>query len=120
MIPSIEEWVKGICEAINACEAQIPCPCLLCEPDAHLLAQPVSPPTIGSSKSFQKFATYVAIDGGMSDNPARSLPVDLSSPSGNKMSAPLTTVTIAGKHCESGDILIKEHLPPQTKPGIFS
>jgi diaminopimelate decarboxylase len=34
------------------------------------------------------------------------------------MSAPLTeTVTIAGKHCESGDILIKEIKLPQTEQG---
>jgi diaminopimelate decarboxylase len=34
------------------------------------------------------------------------------------MSAPLTqTVTLAGKHCESGDILIKEATLPQTEPG---
>jgi diaminopimelate decarboxylase len=36
----------------------------------------------------------------------------------NRMSAPMTeTVTIAGKHCESGDILIKEAALPQTEPG---
>jgi diaminopimelate decarboxylase len=36
----------------------------------------------------------------------------------NRMSAPLTeTLTIAGKHCESGDILIKEATLPQTEPG---
>jgi diaminopimelate decarboxylase len=36
----------------------------------------------------------------------------------NKMSAPLTeTVTIAGKHCESGDILIKNAQLPKTQPG---
>jgi diaminopimelate decarboxylase len=36
----------------------------------------------------------------------------------NRMSAPLTqTVTIAGKHCESGDILIKAATLPQTEPG---
>jgi diaminopimelate decarboxylase len=34
------------------------------------------------------------------------------------MSAPLTEkVTIAGKHCESGDILIKEATLPVTQPG---
>jgi len=57
--------------------------------------------------------TYVAIDGGMSDNPR---PITYQSVYralvANKMSAPLTqTVTIAGKHCESGDILIKETHP---------
>ena len=36
----------------------------------------------------------------------------------NRMSAPLSEiVTIAGKHCESGDILIKEAALPQTQPG---
>jgi diaminopimelate decarboxylase len=36
----------------------------------------------------------------------------------NRMSAPLKeTVTIAGKHCESGDILIKDATLPQTEPG---
>jgi diaminopimelate decarboxylase len=36
----------------------------------------------------------------------------------NRMSAPLSeTVTVAGKHCESGDILIKEASLPQTQPG---
>jgi diaminopimelate decarboxylase len=34
----------------------------------------------------------------------------------NRMSAPaIETVTIAGKHCESGDILIKEATLPQTE-----
>jgi len=34
------------------------------------------------------------------------------------MSAPITeTVTIAGKHCESGDILLKDAQLPETKPG---
>ena len=34
------------------------------------------------------------------------------------MSSPLTqTVTIAGKHCESGDILIQNALLPKTGPG---
>jgi len=36
----------------------------------------------------------------------------------NRMSAPLTqTVTVAGKHCESGDIVIKEAFLPDTETG---
>jgi diaminopimelate decarboxylase len=63
--------------------------------------------------------TYLAVDGGMSDNPR---PITYQSVYrcvvANRMSAPLTeTVTIAGKHCESGDILIKEATLPQTEPG---
>jgi diaminopimelate decarboxylase len=63
--------------------------------------------------------TYLAVDGGMSDNPR---PITYQSVYravvANRMSAPLTqTVTLAGKHCESGDILIKEATLPQTEPG---
>jgi diaminopimelate decarboxylase len=36
----------------------------------------------------------------------------------NRMSAPLSeTLTLAGKHCESGDILVQEARLPQTEPG---
>ena len=120
--PSIEEWVKGICEAIkNACIAKsLPLPKLLCEPGRSLIGSAcVTAYTIGSSKVVPGIRTYVAIDGGMSDNPR---PITYQSVYralvANKMSAPLTqTVTIAGKHCESGDILIKETHLPETKPG---
>jgi diaminopimelate decarboxylase len=120
--PSIEEWVKDICEAVkNACEAQhLPLPKLLCEPGRSLIGSAcVTAYTIGSSKVVPEIRTYVTIDGGMSDNPR---PITYQSVYralvANKMYAPLTeTVTIAGKHCESGDILIKEAQLPQTKPG---
>lgn len=120
--PSIDEWVKAICEAVkNACEAQqLPLPKLLCEPGRSLIGSAcVTAYTIGSSKEIPEIRTYVAIDGGMSDNPR---PITYQSVYrvvvANRMSAPLSeTVTIAGKHCESGDILIKEAALPQTQPG---
>lgn len=120
--PSIEEWVKGICEVIkNACEAsQLPLPKLLCEPGRSLIGSAgVTAYTIGSSKVIPKIRTYVAVDGGMSDNPR---PITYQSVYravvANQMSAVNSqTVTIAGKHCESGDILIKEAQLPTTKPG---
>lgn len=120
--PSIEEWVKAICEAVtNACDAQqIPKPKLLCEPGRSLIGSAcVTAYTIGSSKVVPEIRTYVAIDGGMSDNPR---PITYQSVYraviANRMSAELTSpVTVAGKHCESGDILIKQATLPQTKPG---
>jgi diaminopimelate decarboxylase len=59
----------------------------------------------------------VAIDGGMSDNPR---PITYQSVYrvvvANKISAPCTEiVTLAGKHCESGDILIKNAQLPKTE-----
>ncbi len=120
--PSIEEWVKAICEVIQeACVAEnLPLPKLLSEPGRSLIATAcVTAYTVGSSKVIPEIRTYVAIDGGMSDNPR---PITYQSVYraviANKMSFPLTeTVTIAGKHCESGDILIKNALFPKTEPG---
>lgn len=120
--PSIEEWVKAICEVVQqACTSEnLPLPKLLCEPGRSLIATAcVTAYTIGSSKVIPEIRTYVAIDGGMSDNPR---PITYQSVYravvANKMSAPATeTVTLAGKHCESGDILIKNAQLPKTEPG---
>lgn len=120
--PSIDTWVKGVASSVAAaCQArEIPLPKLLCEPGRSLIGSAcVTAYTIGSSKVIPEMRTYIAVDGGMSDNPrpityqSRSLAVVA-----NRMSAPLTeTVTIAGKHCESGDILIKDAKVPKTSPG---
>ncbi len=120
--PSIDAWVKGVCEALTtACEEQqLPLPKLLCEPGRSLIGSAcVTAYTMGSRKEIPGIRTYLAVDGGMSDNPR---PITYQSVYravvANRMSAPLTeTVTIAGKHCESGDILIKEIKLPQTEQG---
>ncbi|WP_143845214.1 diaminopimelate decarboxylase, partial [Nostoc sp. T09] len=120
--PSINEWVKAICEVVQAActAANLPLPKLLCEPGRSLIATAcVTAYTIGSSKVIPEIRTYIAVDGGMSDNPR---PITYQSQYravvANKMSVPLTeTVTIAGKHCESGDILIKNAQLPKTEPG---
>ncbi|HIK03384.1 MAG TPA: diaminopimelate decarboxylase [Trichormus sp. M33_DOE_039] len=120
--PSIEEWVKAICDVVQAACAveNLPLPKLLSEPGRSLIAPAcVTAYTIGSSKTIPEIRTYIAIDGGMSDNPR---PITYQSVYrtvvANKMSAPITeTVTIAGKHCESGDILIKNAQLPKTEPG---
>ncbi|MDB9344435.1 diaminopimelate decarboxylase [Nodularia spumigena CS-586/05] len=120
--PSIEEWVKAICEVVQeACTAaNLPLPKLLCEPGRSLIATAcITAYTMGSSKVVPDIRTYVTVDGGMSDNPR---PITYQSVYravvANKVSAPLTeTVTIAGKHCESGDILIKNAQLPKTEPG---
>ncbi|MEC4817723.1 MAG: diaminopimelate decarboxylase [Scytonema sp. PMC 1069.18] len=120
--PSIEEWVKPICEVIQeACAASnLPLPKLLCEPGRSLIGTAcVTAYTIGSSKVIPEIRTYVAVDGGMSDNPR---PITYQSiyraVVANRMSAPMTeTVTIAGKHCESGDIVIKDAQLPKNQSG---
>ncbi|UBF26802.1 diaminopimelate decarboxylase [Kovacikia minuta CCNUW1] len=120
--PSIKEWAKVVSEAIaTACEAQkITFPKLLCEPGRSLIGPAcITAYTIGSSKTVPDIRTYVTVDGGMSDNPR---PITYQSlyraVLANRMSTPMTeAVTIAGKHCESGDILIKDAHLPATQPG---
>jgi diaminopimelate decarboxylase len=120
--PSIEEWVKAAAQAVEkACQVnQLPLPKLIAEPGRSLIGSAcVTAYTIGSRKEIPGIRTYVAIDGGMSDNPR---PITYQSVYrtvvANRMSAACEeTVTIAGKHCESGDILIKDARLPQTQPG---
>jgi diaminopimelate decarboxylase len=64
--------------------------------------------------------TYVAVDGGMSDNIRPALyDADFSCTLANRISqAPATLARVVGKHCESGDILVKdEFLPSDVRAG---
>lgn len=120
--PRIEAWCRIVCEGISAaCAAlQVPLPKLLCEPGRSLVGPAcVTAYTVGSTKEVPGIRTYLAVDGGMSDNPR---PITYQSiyraVVANRMSAPLSAkVTIAGKHCESGDILIKDVPLPPTQVG---
>ena len=111
--PSIENWVKTVAVAVTkACADQgITLPRLLCEPGRSLVGSAcVTAYTVGSQKIVPDIRTYVAVDGGMSDNPR---PITYQSVYralvANRMSAPLTEkTTLAGKHCESGDVVIQE------------
>ena len=75
---------------------------------------------IGTVKRIPGVRTYVSMDGGMSDNIRPALyGARYEAVLANRMDAPEgPRVTVAGKHCESGDILIKDvHLPDDVKPG---
>ena len=120
--PSIETWVRQVSIAmVDACEArQLPLPRLLCEPGRSIVGPScVTAYTVGSQKQIPEIRTYISVDGGMSDNPR---PITYQSVYqsliANRLSDPTTElVTIAGKHCESGDILIKNATLPVTQPG---
>ncbi|MBQ9688820.1 diaminopimelate decarboxylase [bacterium] len=94
---------------------------LYLEPGRSVVSQAgVTLYTIGSSKTVQfNGHKYIAIDGGMADNPRPSLygakyHAEIAN---NKDSAPIEHVTVAGKFCESGDILIEQINLPQPKTG---
>lgn len=75
--------------------------------------------TIGSVKEIPDIRTYVSIDGGMGDNPRYILyQAKYDMILANRVNEPATeTVTVAGRCCESGDLL-GENVPlAPAKPG---
>ncbi len=74
--------------------------------------------TIGSSKQVPNGRKYVAIDGGMADNPRPSMYQALySAEVCNHKNPEQEMVTIAGRFCESGDILIENAILPKLSVG---
>ncbi len=120
--PTIQAWVQGVAQAVAAAclERDLELPRLLCEPGRSLVATAgLTLYTIGSRKEIPGIRTYVSVDGGMSDNPR---PITYQSAytavlADRPAGAAEETVTLAGKHCESGDVLLKELALPASAPG---
>lgn len=75
--------------------------------------------TVGAVKEIPNVRTYVSVDGGMADNPRYILyqseySVLLANRAGDKAEKP---VTVAGKCCESGDLLAEGVMLPDVKAG---
>jgi diaminopimelate decarboxylase len=97
-------------------------PKLIVEPGRKIVARAgISLYTIGVIKEIPGIRTYVSVDGGMSDNIRYAMYGDWARQEAiiaNKVSSENTDkVTISGKLCESGDILIKEIMLPELKAG---
>ena len=112
--PSIDEWVKTISTSVvKACKKyHIDLPILMCEPGRSIVSTAgITIYKIGAFKKVPGIRTYLSVDGGMSDNPR---PITYQSNySACLVSNPYNInssneYTIAGKHCESGDVLFKE------------
>ena len=120
--PSIDAWVQGVSKAVvNACcSHNLELPQLLCEPGRSLVATAgVTLYRIGSRKTIPGLRTYVSVDGGMSDNPR---PITYQSGytaclADRPKAIPEEIVTLAGKHCESGDVLLKNIALPRSRSG---
>ena len=72
---------------------------------------------VGSSKQVPNGRKYVAIDGGMADNPRPSMYQAIySAELAGDLRTEIEKVTISGRFCESGDILIEEIELPKLEP----
>ncbi len=112
--PSIDEWIKTVSSSVvKACDKNnLNLPILMCEPGRSIVSTAgVTIYKIGSFKEVPGIRTYLSVDGGMSDNPR---PITYQSKySACLVNNPLNSnsknkYTVAGKHCESGDVLFKE------------
>ena len=96
----------------------LPVPRLVFEPGRSLVGEAgVTLYRVGVVKRSSETTTYVAVDGGMSDNPRPQLyEARFSCLLANRADeATAGTYTVCGKHCESGDVLVER--APTARPG---
>ena len=95
-------------------------PTLVVEPGRAIVGRAgVAIYTVGAVKDIPTVRKYVSLDGGMGDNIRPALyDARYEAVVANRMSdGPAETVTLAGKFCESGDILIRDVALPVLEPG---
>ena len=120
--PSVSEYAKEIATAVRSgCDTYgLDEPELTVEPGRAIVGRAgVAVYTVGGTKIIPGVRTYVSVDGGMGDNIRPALygseyavvPVDRPTATRD------VTVTVAGKFCESGDVLVRDVELPELQTG---
>jgi diaminopimelate decarboxylase len=115
---SIEDYVDVTVRGVQ--RAFDPVPRILIEPGRSLVGNAgITIYRVGTIKEIPGVRTYVAVDGGMSDNLRPMLyGARYEAALADRPEAPSTHVcTVAGMHCESGDLLIKDVALPEPRLG---
>jgi len=99
----------------------LPAPRVAVEPGRALIGPSmITVYTVGTVKDVDGIRTYVSVDGGMSDNIRTALyDADYTVTLANRgSSGPLSLARVVGKHCESGDVVVRDAwLPSDIAPG---
>jgi diaminopimelate decarboxylase len=119
----IGAWAEAAASAIErgCLTHDFPLPVLVVEPGRAIIGPAgLALYSVGSQKRIPGVRTYVSVDGGMADNIRPALygaryAVTLANRDPER--EPLQTVTIAGKYCESGDVLIDHAVLPELEVG---
>jgi diaminopimelate decarboxylase len=119
---SIAGFVDGLLSELErACSQEaLPPPAVVLEPGRSLTGRAgVTLYTVGSVKLSGDDTAYLAVDGGMSDNPRPALyGARYTALLADRAAEPATrNYTVVGKHCESGDLLIESVALPEPKRG---
>lgn len=120
--PPVAAYAETIADSLHAAlEAHsLPAPSVHVEPGRSLVGRSmVAIYTVGARKEIPGVRTYVSVDGGMADNvrPAmygskyEVVPVE------RPLAEIEEIITLAGKYCESGDILARDVEAPRLEPG---
>jgi diaminopimelate decarboxylase len=110
--PTITQWARSVRDAATAAGIRAR---VTAEPGRAIVAgAAITLYTVGTVKDLPDVRTYVSVDGGMSDNPRPVL-----YGSGYEAFLPRApfadrprSVTVVGKHCESGDLLVRDAALP--------
>jgi diaminopimelate decarboxylase len=120
--PEIEAFVRSVAQTVRDTSRRVdmPVPKLFLEPGRSIVGPAgVTLYTVGAIKEIPGVRTYVSVDGGMYENPrpalygARYEAVLASRPDAEATQ----TVALAGRCCESGDVLIWEARLPSARRG---
>ncbi|MEX2425566.1 MAG: diaminopimelate decarboxylase [Thermomicrobiaceae bacterium] len=118
---SVADFAKAVADATKrgAEEMGIELPELVVEPGRSIIGPAgVAVYRVGSVKDIPGVRRYVCVDGGMADNIRPPLyDAVYEAAVANRSGGNQATVTIAGKYCESGDVLIKDARLLDPEPG---
>jgi diaminopimelate decarboxylase len=119
--PIPEAYARGLVDRLEAAWSRrgLPAPQLVFEPGRSLVGRAgMTLYGVGVVKRSGP-TSWVAVDGGMSDNPRPALyGARYSASLANRMSDPSSgTFAVCGKHCESGDVLIEQVDLPEPRRG---
>ncbi len=111
--PTIEEWAEAVLEASSNAGLDVR---ITAEPGRAIAATAgMTLYTVGTIKDLPGIRTFASVDGGMSDNPRPVL-----YGSGYEAFLPRAAdakrprkVTVVGKHCESGDFVVRDAQVPE-------
>ena len=116
------EYVEAMVETVKctAKENGLELPFLLIEPGRSIVGEAgITLYTVGAIKNIPGVKKYIAVDGGMFDNPRYALYQSKYTPvlANRALEEATEIVSIAGKCCESGDLIAVNVSLPQVKSG---
>lgn len=120
--PAVEDLALLVASSLRqeASRRGLPLPRLVVEPGRSIVGEAgTTLYTVGAIKEIPGVRTYLAVDGGMADNPRVALyGARYAAVLANKLNLlPERRYTVVGRFCESGDVLIHDISLPTAEPG---